>query len=132
MGSQLIAVVDHEKAFLDLMHEIITQEGYEAVCWHADDDTFAHLKEAQPRLAIIDINMHHRDAAWALLERIHNDPTTVNIPVIACTADVSHVRQKAAILLKYNYAIVEKPFEVEDLLRQVRETLSRETTISSS
>lgn len=132
MDAPLIAVVNHEKMFLDLMDELLTQEGYEVVCYHADDDTFAHLKEAQPALAIIDINMHYRDAAWALLERIHNDPTTVNIPVIVCTADVSHVRQKAAILLKYNYTVVEKPFEVEDLLRQVRETLSREPTIPSS
>ncbi len=124
MDSHLIAVVNHEKMFLDLMHEIITQEGYEAVCWHADDDTFTRLQAAQPDLAIVDINVHHRDAAWALLERIHNDPTTAHIPVIVCTADVTYVRRKAPVLLKYNYTVVEKPFDVEDLLGQVQAMLS--------
>ncbi len=132
LDAPLIAVINHENAFLDLMHEIITQQGYEAVCWHADDDTFTRLQEAQPALAIIDINLHDRDAAWALLERIHNDPTTMHIPVIVCTADVSHVRQKAPVLLQYNYVVVEKPFDVEDMLEQVRDTLSRATTTLAS
>lgn len=51
---------------------------------------------------------------------MHNDPTTAHIPVIVCTADVTYVRGKAAKLLKYGYAVVEKPFGVDDLLRRVR------------
>lgn len=124
MDSQRVAVVDHEQAFLDLMQEMMTEQGFEAFCWHAGERTFTRLQEAQPHLAIIDIIAHYRDAAWALLERIHSDPTTVHIPVIVCTADVSHVRQKAAVLLQYNYTVVEKPFDVEDLLRRVRGILS--------
>jgi CheY-like chemotaxis protein len=117
-------VVNHNKAFLDLMHDLLTQEGYEALCWHAADDTFARLQAARPALAILDIVVHQRDAAWALVERVHNDPTTAHIPVIVCTADVSYVRGRAPDLLKYEYAVVEKPFDTNDLLRQVRELLA--------
>ncbi len=119
-----IAVVNHDKAFLDLMGETLTAEGYEALCWHAADDTFTRLQAAQPALAILDVVVHQRDAAWALLECVHNDPTTAHIPVIVCTADVMYVRGKAAELLKYDYAVVEKPFAVDDLLRRVRALLS--------
>lgn len=126
MDSRRIAVIDHEEAFLDLMHEILSEEGYEAISWHADEETFTRLQEAQPHLAIIDINAYHRDAAWALLERIHNDPTTVRIPVIVCTADVWHVRREAPVLLRYNYAVIEKPFDVAEMMRTVRGVMEPE------
>jgi len=134
MDAPRIAVINHEHSFLALMQEFLSDEGYEAMCWHADEgyeamcwhadeDTFAKLKAAQPALGIIDIVVPRRDAAWALLERIHNDPTTAHIPVIVCTADVSYVREKAAPLLAYGYAVVEKPFMVDDLLTEMRQLL---------
>ena len=42
MDTPLI-VVNHEKVFLDLMHESLTGEGFAVQCWHADDATFARL-----------------------------------------------------------------------------------------
>jgi CheY-like chemotaxis protein len=124
MDRPLIVVVDHDDAFLDMMHEILTEEGYAARCWHAADDTFARLQAARPALAILDVAAHRRDAASMLVERVHNDPTTAHIPVIVCTADVVYARGKAPDLLKYGYDVVEKPFGVDDLLRQVRELLA--------
>jgi len=123
MDAPRIAVINHQHSFLALMQEFLSDEGYEAMCWHADEDTFGKLKAVQPALAIIDIVVHRRDAAWALLERIHNDPTTAHIPVIVCTADVSYVREKAASLLAYGYAVVEKPFMLDDLLAEMRHLL---------
>jgi CheY-like chemotaxis protein len=124
MDTPLIIVINHERVFLDLMHEILSEEGYAVLCWHAEDAPFARLQEAQPRLAIIDINMRYRDAAWAFLERIHNDPTTAHIPVIVCTADIIYVREKAPHLLRFNYTVIEKPFNIEDMLQRVQEMLS--------
>ena len=123
MDAPRVAVINHQHSFLALMQEFLSDEGYEAMCWHADEDTFARLQAAQPALAIIDIVVQWRDAAWALLERIHNDPTTAHLPVIVCTADVSYVREKAAPLLAYGYAVVEKPFMLDDLLAEMRHLL---------
>lgn len=124
MVTPRIAVIDHDPIFLNLMHELLADEGYEAICWHADEDTFARLQEAQPVLVILDIVVHQRDAVWALMERLHDDPTTARIPVIVCTADVSYVREKAADFLEYGYAVVEKPFMLENLLAQIHRLLA--------
>jgi DNA-binding response OmpR family regulator len=123
LDSIRIAVVNHEPGFLVLMHEFLSGEGYEPMCWQADEDRFTDLKGAQPALAILDVVPHQRDAASALLERIHNEPTTAHIPVIICTADVPYVREKAPQLLEYGYAVVEKPFNLEDLLATMRHLL---------
>lgn len=124
MNTPRIAVIDHDPVFLSLMHEFLSVEGYEAMCWHTDEDIFARLQEAQPALAIIDIVVKERDAAWALMGRVHSDPTTAYIPVIVCTADVDYVREKAADFLEYGYAVVEKPFMLENLLAQVHRLLA--------
>ncbi len=124
MDTPLIIVINHHKVFLDLMDEFLSGEGYVVQCWHADEATFARLQAAQPQLAIVDINVRYRDAAWALLEQIHMDPTTAHIPVIVCSADLSYVRRRAREILKFNYAVVEKPFYLADLLRQVQAMLS--------
>lgn len=92
MNMPIVAVVNHDATFLDMMHEVLVMEGYEAVCLHVDDHAFAKVQEAHPALAIIDIAVHQRDAAWALVQQIHTDPTTADIPVIVCTADIAFVR----------------------------------------
>ncbi len=118
-----VAVINHQPDFLALMHDFLSGEGYEPMCWQADEDRFTDLKEAQPALAILDVVPYQRDAAWALVQRIHNDVTTAHIPVIICSADVPYVREKEVQLLKYGYAVVEKPFNLEDLLATMRELL---------
>jgi CheY-like chemotaxis protein len=94
MPAPMIVVVNHDPTFLGMMAALLTLAGWESLCLHAtDNDVFARLADAQPALAVIDIPIHHRDAAWELLERIYHDPATAHVPVIVCTADVGYARE---------------------------------------
>ena len=120
MTKPLIAVVNDDTLFLELMHDLLTQEGYRAAIWKEGDTAFEMIKEHEPQLVILDIRMEHPDTGWMILELIRLNPATARIPVIICSADTQRIREKEAYLREKWCDVLEKPFILEDLLRKVR------------
>ncbi len=120
MTKPLIAVVNDDTLFLELMHDLLTQEGYRAAIWKEGDTAFEMIKEHEPQLVILDIRMEHPDTGWMILELIRLNPATARIPVIICSADTQRIREKEAYLREEWCDVLEKPFILEDLLRKVR------------
>jgi DNA-binding response OmpR family regulator len=52
------------------------------------------------------------------------DPETVNIPVIVTSADSRTLREKEHNLRAHNCQVLEKPFDLDELLSMVRLALS--------
>jgi CheY-like chemotaxis protein len=125
MPALVIVVVNHDAIFLNMMGNLLAIEGYRPLCLHADGEAFHRLRVAQPALAVLDISVHQRDTTWALVERVHRDPATAHIPVIVCTGDVAYARERLPDILEYRYALLEKPFEINDLLRRIEEMTGR-------
>ncbi len=120
MAKSLVAVVNDDTLFLELMHDLLTQEGYRAVIWKEGDKAYNMIKEHRPVLVILDIRMEHPDTGWMVLELMRLDPETAHIPVIICSADTSRIREKEAYLREKGCAVLEKPFLLEDLLEKVQ------------
>lgn len=120
MAKSLVAVVNDDTLFLELMHDLLTQEGYRAVIWKEGDKAYDMIKEHRPVLVILDIRMEHPDTGWMVLELMRLDPETAHIPVIICSADTSRIRAKEAYLREKGCAVLEKPFLLEDLLEKVQ------------
>ena len=119
MATGRIAVVNDDTAFLQLMHDLLTEEGYDPVICKEGDRAYEHIKQQQPRLVILDIRMEHPDTGWMVLECVRLDPETADIPVIICSADTQRIREKAAYLREHNCDILEKPFLLSELLSKV-------------
>ena len=117
----VIVVVNHDPLFLKMMQALLIGAAYEPICLLASDNVFVQVREAQPALMVLDIDIHHRDASWTLVERVHRDSATARIPVIICTGDIAFTRAKIADIRMYHYAVVNKPFEPDDLLGMIRE-----------
>lgn len=115
-----IAVVNDDTAFLNLMHELLTDEGYETIIWIESEKAYDMIRRVKPDLVILDIRMGHPEAGWALLDLIRLDPDTAGIPVIISSADSRFLREKAELLREKGCEILEKPFNLEDLLTKVR------------
>jgi DNA-binding response OmpR family regulator len=111
----MVAVVNHDTVFLGMMAEFLSDEGYVPECLIADEHSFAHLRAVQPDLAILDISVHRRDAAWALVEEMCAHETTRHIPVVVCTADDIWAREHAGSIDMRGCTLVEKPFNLADL-----------------
>lgn len=119
----LIAVVNDDSTFLDLMHDLLSEAGYRAVIHKESDSAYELVKAEQPALVVLDIRMDHQESGWQVLELLRLDPATAAIPVIVCSADAVALRAKAARLAELGCVPLEKPFDLDELLRLVEAAL---------
>jgi len=119
MATGRIAVVNDDTAFLQLMHDLLTEEGYDPIICKEGDRAYDRIKKEKPRLVILDIRMEHPDTGWMVLECVRLDPETAATPVIICSADTQRIREKAAFLREHNCDVLEKPFLLTELLSKV-------------
>lgn len=121
----LIAVVNDDTVFLKLMHELLTDDGYEIVLHIEGSSAYQRVKQEVPDLVILDIRVEHPEPGWVTLDLMRLDPVTTRIPVLVCSADARQLREKAARLREMRCDTIEKPFDLDDLLVKVRDMLDR-------
>ena len=115
----LIAVVNDDTTFLSLMADLLEGEGYRVMTLRAATSAFPELKARNPDLLILDIRMETPEAGWQLLELLALDPTTRSLPAIVCSADAPFLRAKEPRLSELGYDILEKPFDLDELLAKI-------------
>lgn len=120
MNRPLIGVVNDDTTFLQLMHDLLVDEGYAVFIEKEHGDAPSAIRKRRPDLVILDIRMEHPESGMRILEIIRLDPTTVNLPVIVCSADHRFLRDKEELLRAKHCDILEKPFDLIDLLEKVK------------
>jgi DNA-binding NtrC family response regulator len=120
MTEKLIAVINDDTPFLQLIKTLLEEEGYNTMIWKEGDSAYTMVKDKQPDLVILDIRLEHPEQGMVVLDLIQLDPATMHIPVIICSADIHFLRQKEAWLTKKGCFILEKPFNLDDLLAIVK------------
>jgi DNA-binding response OmpR family regulator len=114
--STCIAVIDDDAACRELLHDLLSEEGY-AVHLFADSATAARcLRDVAPAAIILDMRLENPTAGWEVLADLRLDPVLHATPVLVCSADLSALQQRAGDLERQGCAILAKPFNVDDLL----------------
>jgi CheY-like chemotaxis protein len=121
----LIAVVNDDTVFLKLMHDLLTDEGFQVVLHVEGSGAYQRIKQELPDLVILDIRVEHPEPGWVTLDLLRLDPVTTRIPVLVCSADARQLRAKATRLRELRCDTIEKPFDLDDLLVRIREILGR-------
>ena len=121
MTRPLIAVVNDDPAFLDLMHELLTDESYTTVLLHEGSSAYDMIRKQHPDLVILDLRLEHPEAGWKTLQLLRLDPETNDIPVILCSADTNALREKEDWLKQRDIKVLEKPFNLDDMLKMVKD-----------
>ena len=119
-----ISVANDDTSFLQLMEDLLGEEGYAVTTaedWH---QTYEQIKKAQPDLVILDIHIGGPDTGWQVLNSLKLDPDTNPIPVIVSSADARLMREKEARLHELGCLTLEKPFELEEILALVTAALT--------
>jgi DNA-binding response OmpR family regulator len=119
MAGSLIAVVNDDATFLDLMHDLLTDEGFRVIRWFARDGALAMLERERPALVLLDIRMEEVDAGLLLLHEIRASQSLGNVPVIVCTADQRFLRDHADTLRALRVETLAKPFDLDALLAKI-------------
>lgn len=125
MAAPLIAVIDDDAMLRDLLHEVLSDEGYRTLLLSETTGIAEALHQARPRLILLDIRLEDRETGWRVLEELRRDTVTSHLPVIVCSADRRCLQERADYLARLGYVALEKPFDLDDLLAQVRDCLSR-------
>jgi CheY-like chemotaxis protein len=118
-----IVVVEDDDAIRELLHEILTDEGYTVTSYaHASSAVFAALQAEPPNLLICDLHVPGPMTGAELLRLVAIDARTRRIPIILCSA--SRGLDAIADTLKgYSVRVLTKPFDMNDLFATVTAAL---------
>jgi two-component system, NtrC family, nitrogen regulation response regulator NtrX len=119
----LIAVVNDETTFIEMVCELLEDEGYQTVCYFSEHGAYEGIRESKPDLVILDLRMEHPESGVNVLELMKLDPATAAIPVILSSADGHFLRNNAQRLIDKGCDILEKPFHLDELLAKVERAI---------
>jgi CheY-like chemotaxis protein len=126
-----ILVVDDKAHLLRLMRMIFEDERYEVAVLQEGKEAFVRIKESLPDLVILDLKLG--DASGQdILEALRNDDATADIPVIVYTAAVLEAEAISNLTASdpgryHGVAVLQKPFDLDELLQMVQQVLGAPT-----
>jgi DNA-binding response OmpR family regulator len=114
--STCIAVIDDDPACRELLHDLLSEEGY-AVHLFPDSATAARcLRDLAPAAIILDVRLETPMAGWEVLADLRHEPVLHATPVLVCSADLCALQERAVDLERQGCTILAKPFDVDELL----------------
>jgi CheY-like chemotaxis protein len=115
-----VLVVDDDDHIRALVCDALDLEGYEARPARDGRAALDLLDHWQPDLIMLDLNMPVMDG-WTFCARQQERPDLADIPVALMSA-THNLRQRPLPCVPV--AIIEKPFDLDDLLRNVADALT--------
>ena len=114
-----ITVINDDAPFLDLMADLLGDEGYRVTLYHGGPVVYPALKRDVPDLIVLDIRMQTPDEGWELLQVIRLDRALALVPVIVCSGDIHFLRERADHLRAKGCDTLVKPFDIAEMLGKV-------------
>src|SRR5689334_5089441 len=87
MASQTILVANDDQTYVSTVQELLASVGYPHVMAHAGGGAFQRIRDEQPDLVVLDINLVNPGRGWQILDLLKLHPKTTHIPVILCATD---------------------------------------------
>lgn len=132
-SSPRVLIVDDEPTIVELFSSIIKEEGYEPVCAYGGKEAVDKIRNGHPDIIILDLMMPHF-TGFDLIKVLKENPETIDIPVIVCTAkeltfeekdllnrNVSYIMKKGNITREVLLSVLQK---VEDKKFKSKQTNS--------
>ena len=116
-GSATIIIVEDDPTLLNLLHQFLTQEGYEVITAANGSEALKKLDrpETNPDLIITDVSLPGMDG-FTLLERIREK--NASVPVLFMTGLGLDTLERAGSLQPD--AVLKKPVKLADIISTVK------------
>jgi len=121
-GPPQILIVDDSLTVRKIMSRLLTREGFDAVTARDGVDALARVEEQAPDVILLDIEMPRMDG-FEFTRTIRADPKHAQIPIIMITSRTAEKHRNLARELGVDLYLG-KPFQEEELLRNLREMLA--------
>jgi DNA-binding response OmpR family regulator len=113
---QRIVVIEDDEATRATLQVLLTDEGYEALLIEGPGDLLAQLAATKPDLVLLDLMLGSWGDGLALACAIRREPGWKRLPLIVLSAASDRLDQHAFILRDLRCPVLEKPFDLDDLL----------------
>jgi two-component system response regulator MtrA len=120
MAEQTIVIANHDPTYLEMIKDMLTNEGYQSVHCLVGAGTHAAIRQLERALVLLDINLDQPEPGWQLLDMLRRHPATALIPIIICSTDPWLLREQDGLLRTLHCDTLEKPFDLEMLLAKIR------------
>lgn len=112
-----ILIVDDEPLIRQMLGDVLEEEGYEVLLASSGRTMLTLLETQRPDLILLDVMMPDGNGEDAL-EAMQAQPRLRDIPVVIVSTGAGNRRLKGV-----KVPILTKPFDLERLLRLVRDTI---------
>src|SRR5688500_499454 len=129
-----ILIINDTQEILDLMRELLEEEGYRVTTSLALLD-IDKVKALGPDIIVQDLLFEGtQELGWKFLTLVRLDPALARIPLVLCTAAVRTVNDPvmAEQLDRQGIRVVLKPFTIESLLTTLSEVRTAQSLINSA
>lgn len=120
-----IAVVDDDVAIRNLMHDVLTEEGYRPYLFDGAEGTHQDIRALSPVVIILDIHLGKPDAGWALLNDLSTDPVLEHAALIICSGDHTGLEKQGIARQGRPFAVLPKPFDLDELTALLQRLIPR-------
>ena len=122
-----VLVVEDDDAVRDVLVEALVEEMKQEVAVATNGaEALSMLRTLRPAMILLDIGMPEM-SGLDVLERLQADPATSTIPVVSMTALSGSAAERQAALAAGSVAILDKPFDLQELIDTVQIVLSGAT-----
>ena len=119
-----VYVVNDDTTFLQLMEQLLEDEGYDAATLKSSTGAHERIRDEQPELVVLDIRINNEEAGLLLLDLLSLDPKTSRIPVIVASANLQALAGREQGLAAKGIYVIAKPFDIDELSALIRTALS--------
>jgi DNA-binding response OmpR family regulator len=119
MTHGMIFIANDDHTYIEMVRDLLIDAGYPHAVGHVGGGAFHRIRDEQPTLVLLDINLINPGRGWSTLDAIKLHPKTRHIPVILCSTDMHLINEKADMLRDLGCDSLEKPFDLETLLDKV-------------
>ena len=127
-----ILVVNDTQEILELFRMLLEEEeGYDVVLSGFPIQQVKEIEQIKPDLIILDLVLGDEKTGMQMLQMLKMQRSTATIPVLVCTAALQIVREQEGYLVSQGVHVVYKPFEIDDLMANVKQLLGSQEHISS-
>ncbi len=129
-----ILVINDTQEILDLLQELLEEEGYRVTTSLALLD-IDKVKALAPDIIVQDLLFEGmQETGWKFLTLVRLDPELARIPLVLLTAATRTVNdpEMAEQLDRKGIRVVLKPFNIEDLLTALSEVLTAQALIDQA
>src|SRR5690349_21561520 len=107
-NSTRIVVIDDTAEILELLEDVLTDEGFQVVACREVGDALETVAAEQTALVIADLVMAGVPQ-WGLIDGLLADPRTARVPIIVCSGATHELQSGQARLQARNCDVLVKP-----------------------